>query len=127
MSFLPANIWDAELLYKWRREKEAGPWYQGGTGYDEHQEWLRARIHNPLVKILIWHENGVPTGAVRIDSNNELSFCGGDARMLEEAVKLAPKLKATVDLTDETTWRRLEQGGFQQYPARFYCIKGADL
>lgn len=128
-----ADMRDAPLLLSWRKQAERADFWQGvpvsATG---HLAWLRARVANPLVKLLIWQENGEPAGMVRIDSNGELAFHADDdkvaLRMLKAAQRFAPeyggRLKANVDEGDKHTWRLLEQAGFATCPAvRFLLYK----
>lgn len=125
--FRPATIDDAELLYVWRMKAEEADVYEGSTTFDEHLDWLRARLDNPLVHVLIW---GNDQGMVRIDSNGEVAFHASDTgtavAMLraigEYAAAYGGRLKATVDQRD---WRGtcLVQAGFDVYPATFLCLR----
>ncbi len=120
--FRPATIDDADLLYQWRLKDETQPFYPGATTPAEHRAWLTARIDNPLVKILIWEENGQPAGTVRIESNGELSFhhTGNPDEMLKAATAFAAdyggRLKATFDEGDPKG-RGFDRAGFKWFDA----------
>lgn len=130
--FRPATEHDTTLLYRWRRQQEtqgtAENRYQGNhTTPEEHMLWLMARLGNPLVDILIWEpEPFKPTGSVRIDSDGMLTTQNGDPDMARTAAKQHAKkrggrLKSLVDETDVDRRTMLEQAGFREYPAAFYC------
>lgn len=126
--FRPAIMDDAALLYAWRLAAEQAEWWQGApVSFREHSAWLRARIDNPLVKVLIWEVDGQPTGTVRIDSGGELALHGGDQAMLEAACAYASeyggRLKATVDEADTETVVRLLRAGFDVYPVTFMAYR----
>ena len=131
MSFRPATPVDTALLFAWRRQAEHASWYQGKRiRAKDHCEWLQARLDNPLVKVLVWQEDG-PVGMVRIDSNGELAFHCADnqacVRMLQAAREYAAdyggRLKAAVDSEDVRSWEMLARAGFVEYPARFLVYK----
>ncbi len=134
MTFRPATIHDAPLLHQWRFQAESQPWYHGHrTTYEQHLNWLRPRINNPLVHLLIWLENSEPAGMVRIESNGELAFHVDTddelaaVNMLRAATHYARdhggRLKACYDQADLRTTMRLTAAGFKDYPASFCAFK----
>lgn len=136
MTFRPATIHDAPLLHQWRFQAESQPWYHGQrTTYEQHLNWLRPRINNPLVDVLIWLEDGDPAGMVRIESNGELAFhvdtdeiAVGMLRATEVyARNHGGRLKATVDLDDVDADAALHDAGFVRYPATFFAWKPSGL
>ncbi len=124
--FRQAKLADAPLLLAWRKQAEqADHWTGTPVTPTRHLAWLRARVANPVIQLLIWEENGKPAGMVRIDSNGELAFhAQTDATavaMLQAAARrymgeYGGRLKASVDETDTRTWRLLEQAGFVTHP-----------
>lgn len=121
MSFRPATLEDADQLFFWRLRDLAGLGFQGKMpSLEAHHHWLTDRIRNPLVRLLIWEDDDVPSGAVRVDSNGEFAFHGDDPDMLQAATWLAAlyggRLKATLDAHDPKQ-ALLEQAGFTGYPA----------
>ncbi len=132
MSLRPATLRDATLLYTWRQQDEARGHHhgyrQGPTiNRAEHNLWLAARLDNPLVRLLIWELQGNPAGVVRIDSNGELAFYGGDPDMLTAAKTFRPfygnRLKATVDRDDDLRCELLLAAGYTEWPARFFVAR----
>lgn len=138
MSFRPAERDDSALLLRWRQEAESegttGGWWEGKPATAEsHAEWLSGRLGKVL--ILIWEENGLPAGCVRIESNGELSFhvpahlrsSGVAYRMLVAAQSLAGdyggRLKAVVDAGNFEAWEALRLAGWREYPVKFLCFK----
>ena len=132
MSFRPATYDDAPLLLGWRHADEHANWYEGhNTDVAAHVHWLTLRLQSPLVKLLIWAENGCDIGMVRIDSNGELAFhCDNDdacVRMIQATHAYAGdyggRLKASVDTGNERAWQMLAQAGYSEHPTRFLCFK----
>jgi hypothetical protein len=132
VSFRAATIRDAGLLYRWRCESEQQPWWAGTrTSYGDHLRWLVGRHANPLVKLLVWEEDGEPVGTVRIDSNGEVAFDAmtGEAagRMLEAVHEYAAgyggRLKASVDQADRDKIRLLQAAGFEKFPVAFLAYR----
>lgn len=133
--FRPARLADAALLYLWRRQAEHAAWYHGpGTRRAEHWHWLKTRLQNPLISILIWPSQGRPHGMVRIDSNGELAFHVADdapdgtaQRMLQAATAYAGehggRLKVTLDQANQQQRDQLLAAGFREYPAVFLAWK----
>ncbi len=125
--FRAATMDDAHMLYEWRRAAELAVDYPRPTTYDAHCEWLRERIDNPSVRILIW---GDDEGTVRIDSNGELTFHAAvhevAVEMLEAATAYADeyggRLKVTLDPGDLGIYALCE-AGFDLYPSIFLCFK----
>lgn len=131
MNFRHATMDDADLIYAWRQHEEAADWYQGApTTEGESEAWLKKRLGNPLVKILIWLEDGTPCGVARRDSNDELTFYAttdeAAGRMLAEIVaqttEKTKRIKAVLDVGDPRVGQ-LERAGFQVYPATFLVYK----
>ena len=131
MSFRPATLDDAYILYRWRKADELEPVYQGTkTTPGKHIVWLQQRLDNPLVRILIWERNGQPAGTVRIDSGGELSFHAQDpttaVKMLRATHRYAQdyggRLKVVLDQDDGRN-EILVRAGFLEYDARFHCFK----
>ena len=131
MSFRPATLDDAYILYRWRKHDEQQPAYEGHkTTARDHIVWLQQRIDNPLVRILIWEHNGEPAGMVRIDSGGEIAFHAQNTttavKMLRAAHRFADqyggRLKVVLDQDDERN-EILVRAGYLEYPARFHCFK----
>ena len=124
----PATPDDALRLYVWRCRAEQAPWYEGKqTAWQIHHLWFTRRLNDPLVRILIWEtEDGAALGAIRLDSNGELSYYTDDpehaADMLKAATVYADeyggRLKITLDVDDDDTLEALAAAGFRAYPAR---------
>jgi RimJ/RimL family protein N-acetyltransferase len=135
VSFRPAAISDAPLLYRWRQQAEEAAFWRGDpVDYQAHLRWLARRVDHPLVRLLIWEDDGEPVGpvgTVRIDSNGELAFhAETDAaahRMLDAAHQYAAdhggRLKASVDQADREKIRQLQQAGFEKYPVVFLAYR----
>lgn len=133
--FRRATLSDADLLYRWRLEAEAQPWWEGTpTSRKSHWNWFCSRLANPGVDLLIWEEDDLPVGMCRIDTNGELSFhvaddapAGAGVRMLKAAARYAVdhggRLKITVDHDNHRQQAALERAGFRRYPAAFYAYK----
>lgn len=126
-SFRPATQADSSLLYEWRQQAEAAPWYEAEpTSREDHDRWFNARVDDPLVHLLIWEDDEGPLGTVRIDSNGEVAFWSPDldqnAEMLSAATFYADqyggRLKITLDQDDVASMVALNRAGFRTYPAR---------
>lgn len=129
MSFRPATIDDAELLFVWRMKDEQAVAYARPSNFDEHLDWLRDRLNNRLVHVLIWEQHGKPVGTVRIDSNGELAFHSelDDPVPMINAVHdyarlYGGRLKATTDRSDPK-FLSLLGSGFVEYPAKSLVLK----
>jgi len=108
---------DADLLYEWRVRREGHGWYGSEpTKYEAHRAWLEARLENPLVYVLIWNDG---EGMIRIDSNGELAFEGPLEMVRELQSWWRGKLKATVDVGDDSGLV-LAAAGFRPSAVDFY-------
>ncbi len=135
--FREARLEDTALLYRWRLEAERegsdGGWWQGTpTTLLTHTRWLERNLG--VVTLLIWDENGEPSGTVRVESNGELSFHVPKPlrkqvtrRMLLSAKRLSDdhggRLKATVDASNYEAWMALLDAGFVEFPVKFLCYR----
>lgn len=125
MTFRDATPADADLLYDWRQaDLRAAGLEPQALSFEAHRDWLWMRSANPLVRVLIWEQEGVPLGMVRLDSNGELAFhaepeCDA-AAMLRAALPLADvyggRLKVTLDASDPKV-ALLKAAGFSSFPA----------
>jgi hypothetical protein len=131
MSYRPATIDDAALIYRMRRQAENQPWYQPEpTDWYAHLAWLEPRINNPLITMQIWQPFGHPLGILRIDSNGELTHHAHDnntaQRMLTAATPYAAqhagRLKCTLDKDDPRN-HQLTQAGWTTYPATAHILR----
>lgn len=135
MTFRPATPDDTLLTHRWRTQAEQQAWYGGqDTQLEQHRSWLRERIDNPLVHILIWEQNGDAKAVVRIDSDGSLTYHADrdadDEAMLRAAIaEYAPahggRLKATVDAANPQA-KALARAGFSEYPAVALVAKPDD-
>jgi RimJ/RimL family protein N-acetyltransferase len=72
MNLRPATQADARLLFEWRNHPttRAMSRTKGEIQFDQHCEWLRGVLSNPLRTLYIAEEQGVPVGTVRLDRSD---------------------------------------------------------
>lgn len=79
MRLRPAQLQDADLLFKWQRDKDVRRWSfsKGPENLDRHIDWFRAKLADSDSSILICEtESGEPVGCVRRDRTGSHVTCG---------------------------------------------------
>lgn len=70
-----ASMEDAELLFKWKNDKETikNSITKRGVTMEEHLNWLQRVIDNPYRQLYILEIDGEPVGQLRLDIEENLT------------------------------------------------------
>jgi len=72
LSLRPATLEDAEMLLKWRNDKDTrmASHTTDEVKLENHIEWLRATLQNQNRQLYVAEKNGISVGTVRADYDN---------------------------------------------------------